>query len=107
MPMFLSLRYSTMVSCIVSTTFSVIKIPTIATPLFSTFINQNTKITTDPNNYSTLEERRKALLKTFLIDVDRLTLLRRPQDVIFKHIFKNTFLCRCFSILTIGRHRDM
>ena len=83
----------------------------IATPLFSTFINQNTKITTDPNNYSILEERRKALLKMFLIDVDRLTLPRRPQDVIktsFASIFfKIHFYVVVFSILTIGRHRDM
>ena len=37
--------------------------------------------------YSILEERPKALLKIFLIDVDRLTLLKRPPDVIFEHIF--------------------
>ena len=46
--------------------------------------------------YSILEERPKALLKMFLIDIDRLTLPRRPQDVIFEYIFKNTLLYRCF-----------
>ena len=38
----------------------------------------------------------------FHIDVDRLTLPRRPQGVIFEHIFKNVSL-----ILTIGKHIDM
>ena len=39
------------------------------------------------NIYSILEERTNALLKMFHIDVDRLTLPKRPQDVIFEHIF--------------------
>ena len=101
MPTFLSLRYSTIVSFILSTTFSVTETPPrrdfplevlIATSLFSIFIHQNTKITTGLNIYHILEERPKALLKMFLIDVDRLTLPRRSQDVIFEYIFKNAFL---------------
>ena len=50
--------------------------------------------------YSILEKRPKALLTMFLIDVDRLTLPRPLQDVIFKHIFKNQFLYRC--VFNIG-----
>ena len=42
---------------------------------------------TDFNIYSILEERPKAFLKMFLIDVDRRKLPRRPQDIIFEHIF--------------------
>ena len=43
-----------------------------------------------------MEERPKALLKMFFIDIDRLMLSRRPQDVISEHIFKNAFLYCCF-----------
>ena len=68
----------------------------IATSLFSNFIHQNTKSTTGVNIYSILEERSKALLKMCLIEVDRDVLTRRHQDVIFDHIFSNTFLHRCF-----------
>ena len=50
------------------------------------FIHQNTKSTTGYNIYNILEESPKALLKMFLIDVDRVTLPRRPQDGIFEHI---------------------
>ena len=94
--MFLSLRYSRIVSFILSTTFSITEIPpwrdfplevSVATSLFSIFIHQNTKITTGLNIYNILEERPKVLLKMFLIDVDRLTLLRRSQNVIFEYIF--------------------
>ena len=46
--------------------------------------------------YSILEERPKALLKMFLIGVTRLALPGRPQNVVFEHIFKNTFVYRCF-----------
>ena len=42
---------------------------------------------TNLNIYSILEKRLKALLKMFLIEVERLTLLRRPQEVIFERIF--------------------
>ena len=57
----------------------------IATSLFSIFIHRNTK--NRLNICSILEERPNALLKMFLIDVDRLTLPRRTQEVIFEHIF--------------------
>ena len=67
-----------------------------ATLLFSIFIHQNTKSTRGLNIYSILEERPKALLKMFFIDVDRLTFPRRSQDVIFEYIFYNAFLYRCF-----------
>ena len=60
----------------------------IVTPIFSTFIHQNNKSTISLNIYSILEKHPKAVLKMFLIDVDRLTLLRRPQDVIFEYSFK-------------------
>ena len=59
----------------------------IATSSFSIFIYQNTKSSTGLNIYNILEECRKALLKMFLIDVDRLTLPRSPQDVTFEYIF--------------------
>ena len=64
----------------------------IATPLFSVFIQQNTKSTTGTNIYSFPEELPKALIEMFLIEVNRLTLPRSSQDVIFKHIFKDAFL---------------
>ena len=46
--------------------------------------------------HNILEGRPKALRKMFLVDVDRLTLPRRPKDVIFGYVFKNAFLYRCF-----------
>ena len=64
----------------------------IATPLFSVFIQQNTKSTTGPNIYSFPEELPKAFIEMFLTEVNRLTLPRCSQDVIFKHIFKDAFL---------------
>ena len=67
-----------------------------ATSLFSIFIHQNTKSNTGLNMHNILEGRPKALRKMFLVDVDRLTLPRRPKDVIFGYIFKNAFLYRCF-----------
>ena len=93
--MLLSLQYSTMVSFILSSTFSVTEIlpsmrfnlVSIATSLFSIFNHQNTKSVTVLYIYSILEERPKTPLKIFLIDVDRLTLTRSPQDVIFEQIF--------------------
>ena len=93
--MLLSLQYSTMVSFILSSTFSVTEIlpsmrfnlVSIATSLFSIFNHQNTKSATVLYIYSILEERPKTPLKIFLIDVDRLTLTRSPQDVIFEQIF--------------------
>ena len=42
-----------------------------------------------------------------LIDVDRQPLPRRPQDVIFEHIFKVLFYIVVSSIITIGKHIDM
>ena len=48
-----------------------------------------------------------ALKKSSLIEVDRLTLPRRTQDVIFEHILKTHFYIVAFSILTIGKHMDM
>ena len=85
-----------MVSFILSTTFSVTEMPpqrdstkSQLLRLYSQF--SFTKILkalhTGFNIYNILEERPKALLKMFLIDVDRLTLPARPQDVIFEHIF--------------------
>ena len=85
-----------MVSFILSTTFSVTEITlqrdsakSQLLRLYSQF--SFTKILktlhTGFNIYSILEVRPKAFLKMFLIDVDRLTLPRRSQDVIFEHIF--------------------
>ena len=97
-----------MVSFILSTTFSVTEVPLqrdSAKSQLLRFYSQFsfTKILkglpTGLNLYSILEEHHKALLKMFLIDVDRLTLPRRPQDIIFEHIFKN--------VLTVGKHMDM
>ena len=79
-----------------------------ALSLFSIFIHQNTRRTAGFNIFSILKERFKALLKVFLIDFDSLTLQRRPQKVIFEHIFlKIRFYIVGFSILTISRHIDM
>ena len=85
-----------MVSFILSTTFSVVEIPpqrdsaqSQLLRLYSQF--SFTKVLkashTGFNIYNILEERPKALLKMFLIEVDRLTLPRCPQDVIFEHVF--------------------
>ena len=112
MPMFLSLRYSTFASFIVSTTFSIIEIPpqrdsakSQLLRLYSQF--SFTKILkalhAGLNIYSILEESPRALLKAFLIDVERLTLLRRFQDVIFEHIFSNIFLYRYFFNISSGK----
>ena len=49
----------------------------------------------------------EALLKMFLIDAHRLTLPRRPQGVIFEHIFKMHFYIVVFLILSISKHLDM
>ena len=61
--------------------------------------------------YTILEERRKTLLKMFLIDVNRLTLSRRPQNLIetslWSIFFKMNFYLVVFSILTIVRLIDM
>ena len=59
----------------------------IATSLFSIFIHQNIKSTTSLNIYNILEKYPKALLRLCLIDVDRLKLPSRPQNVIFEHVF--------------------
>ena len=84
-----------MVSFILSTTFSVTKIRPQRDSAKSQLLRlysqlPSTKIlkaqSTGFNIYSILEERPKAFLNMFLIDVDRLTLPRRPQDVIFEHI---------------------
>ena len=85
-----------MVSFILSTTFSVTEIlpqkdsaKSQLLRLYSQF--SFTKILkalpTGFNIYNVLEERPKAFLKMFLIAVDRLTLPRCPQYVIFEHIF--------------------
>ena len=61
--------------------------------------------------YTILEERRKTLLKMFLIDVNRLTLSRRPQNLIetslWSIFFKMNFYLVVFSILTIVRLIDI
>ena len=61
--------------------------------------------------YTILEERRKTLLKMFLIDVNRLTLSRRPQNLIetslWSIFFKMNFYLVVFSILAIVRLIDM
>ena len=92
--MVLSLPYSTMVSFILSTTFSVTEF----------------HLRRHSDKYQLLRLYSQfsfQALKRYLIDVDILTLPRRPQDVIFDHIFKNAFYIVVFSILTIGRHIDM
>ena len=42
--------------------------------------------------YSIFEQRPEDLLKMFIIDVDKRTLPRRPQNIISEHFFKNAFL---------------
>ena len=81
--------------------------------LFSIFIHQNTKSTTDLYIYSILEVRTKARVKLCLIDFNRINLPRRPQDVIFEHIIQNAFLYRCaFNIdyratyRYVGKHTE-
>ena len=51
-----------------------------------------------------IQKRPKALLKFFIIEVDRLTLPKRPQDVILSRFFKMLSYIVVFSILTIGKH---
>ena len=75
----------------------------IATSLFPIFIYQNIKSTTSLNIYNILEKYPRLCL----IDVDKLKLPSHPQNVIFEHIFKNPFLYRFFSKLTVGRHIDL
>ena len=81
-----------MVSFVLSNTFFVTEIPlqidSAKNQLLRLYSQSSfTKILKAPhtglNSYSILEERSKDLLKKFVIDVDRLTLRRRPQDVIF------------------------
>ena len=69
--------------------------------------HQNTKSTTVLSIYRILEKCPKAFLIMFRIDVNRLTLPRHPQGIIFEHIFKNAFPYLIFSILTTGKHIDM
>ena len=80
-----------MVSFFLSTTFSVTEIPpwgdSAKCQLLQIFIHQNSKSIIGLDIYSLLEESVEVLLKMFLINVDKLTLPRRPQDVIFKNIF--------------------
>ena len=91
MLMFLPPRYSTMVSFFLSTTFSVTEIPprgdSAKCQLLQIFIYQNSKSIIGLDIYSLLEESVEVLLKMFLINVDKLTLPRRPQNVIFKNMF--------------------
>ena len=81
-----------MVSFILCNSFSVTEIPIskkLSTSCYVSILNfhQNTKSTTDLYIYGILEECLKAVLKMLLIDSDRLTLPRCPQDVTFGHIF--------------------
>ena len=85
-----------MVSFILSTTFSVTKISSRRDSaksqllsLYSQFLFSKIlkALHTGLSIYSILEQHLKALLKMLLIDVDRLTLPRRSQDVFFEHIF--------------------
>ena len=85
-----------MLSFILSTTFSVTEIlPQRSSAkiqllrLYSqfSFAKMLKALHTGFNIYNILEERPKALLKMFLIDVDRLMLPKRRQDVSFEHIF--------------------
>ena len=102
MPKFFSLRYSKIVSFILSTTFSVTETcpskrfsyVSIATSLFSIFIHPNTKSTVVLYIQHILEERSKAFLKVFLIDVNRIRLPRRPPrfyKIYYYNIFKVQF----------------
>ena len=87
--MFASCRYSTMVSFILSTTFSVTEIP--PRSFKQVQLKGSAKILkvlhTGFNICNILEERPKGLLNMFLIDVNRLTLPKPPQDQIFENIF--------------------
>ena len=85
-----------MVSFILSTTFFDTEIPpqrdsakSQSLRLYSQFSFSKIlkALHTGVNIYSILEECLKAFLKIFLIDVDRPTLPRRPQDVNFEYIF--------------------
>ena len=96
----LFLQYSTTASFTLITTFSVTEIlpqkDLSKCPLLHLHCQfSSTKILkalhTGLNIYSILEERPKATPKMFLIDADRLTLLRRPEDIIFKHKSKHLF----------------
>ena len=79
----LSLRYSKLISYILSTTFSVLilsaKCQLLRFYSQSIFIHQNSKRTAVLYISKKLEERPKALLKMLLIDADRVMLPRRPQ----------------------------
>ena len=106
--MFPSLRYSTMVSFISSPTFPVTEIPSQKDSakrqllrLYSqlSFTKILKALHTGFNIYNVLEERLKAFLKNFSIDVDRLTLPRRPQDVIFEACF-----LKCISKLVFFQY---
>ena len=100
--MFLSPKYSKMVSTILSTTFSVMKrfsLVSIATSLLSVFILKITKSNTVLYIHNIFGERSKAFLIMFLIDVDGVTLPRRPKNVIFEHIFKMLFCIFVFFII--------
>ena len=55
--------------------------------LFSIFIRQKTKSAAVIYVDNICEERPKALLEVVLFNVDRVTLLRRSQDIMFDHIF--------------------
>ena len=99
-----------------STTFSVTEIPPQRDSAKSQLLRLYTQFSftkilkalyTDFHIYNILEERPKALLKMFLIDVDRLTfrdVLRTSFSSIF---FKMHFYIVVFPILTIGKHIDM
>ena len=85
-----------MVSFILSTTFSVTEIPPQRNSAKSQLLRLYSQFSfskiikalhTGFNVYIILEENPKAFLKMSLIDVDRLTLPRRPQEVIFEHNF--------------------
>ena len=92
----LSLRYSTMVSFVLSATFSLTEIhpkrDSVKSQLLCLYSQFSfTKILKALHKgfdiYKILEECPKALLKMFLTDFDRLKLPRCSQDVIFEHIF--------------------
>ena len=112
MPMLLSFQNSAMASFILSTTLSVTAISPrwdsakcqLLRLYFQFSFSKILKaLHTGLNIYSILEERTKVFLKMLIIDVDRLTLPRRPQDV----IFKMHFYIAVFSIFTIDKHIDM
>ena len=113
MPMYsLFLQYSATASFTLITTFSVTEIlpqkdsskcQVLHLHCQFSFTKILKALHTGLNIYSILEERPKLLLKMFLIDADRLTLLRCPKDIILKHKSKHLF----FSILTTDNHIDM